>query len=46
MYQEVCKVYILSGIIKDKKIDPKNKWRKAISVIFDTSFCEFFIKSW
>ena len=37
MYQEVCKVYITSSIIKDMKIEPRNKWRKADSVIFDTS---------
>ena len=36
MYQEVCKVYILRGIIKDMKIDSKNKWRKVDSVILDT----------
>ena len=36
MYEEVCKVYILRGIIKDMKIDSKNKWRKVDSVILDT----------
>ena len=36
MYQEVCKVYILRGIINDIKIDSKNKWRKVDSVILDT----------
>ena len=36
MYQEVCKVYILRGIIKDMKTDSKNKWRKVDSVILNT----------
>jgi len=37
MYQEVCKVSILSVIIKDMKIDPKNKWRKIVLASLDTS---------
>ena len=51
MYQEACKAYILSGIIKDMKmkIDPRNKWRKANSVILDiklnTSFYRGLMKS-
>ena len=36
MYQEVCKVYIIGGIIKDIKIEPRNKWRKTDLVILDT----------
>ena len=30
MYQEVCYSNISSGIIKDMKFDPRNKWRKVI----------------
>ena len=30
MYQKVCEVYFTSGIIKDMKIEPKNKWKKLI----------------
>ena len=44
MYQEVCKVFILSGIIKDMKIDPKNKWRKIVSTSLDTSLNIAYIK--
>ena len=37
MYQEVCKVYIVSGIIKDMKIDLRKKWKKVVSVFLDTN---------
>ena len=37
MYQHVCEVYFTSGIIKDMKIEPRNKWRKADSVKLNTS---------
>ena len=37
MYQEVCYSKILSGIIKDIKFDPKNKWKKVVSLKFNTS---------
>ena len=37
MYQEVCCSNISSGIIKDMKVDPRNKWRKAVvSLNLDT----------
>ena len=35
IYQKICKISILSGIIKDIKIDLRNKWRKADSIILD-----------
>ena len=38
MYQQACEAYFTSGIIKDIKIDPRNKWRKAVSLKLDTSF--------
>ena len=28
MYQEVCNFYITRSIIKDMKIEPRNKWKK------------------
>ena len=37
MYQEVCCTNITSGIIKNMKIEPRNKWRKAETVNLDTS---------
>ena len=37
MYQQVCEIYFTSGIIKDKKFDPRNKWRKVVSLKLDTS---------
>ena len=37
MYQEVCFSNISSGIIKDMRFDPRNKWRKAFSWKLDTS---------
>ena len=37
MYQEVLCSATSSGIIKDMKIDPRNKWRKAGSLKLDTS---------
>ena len=33
----MCEVYFTSGIIKDKKIDLRNKWRKAVSLMLDTN---------
>ena len=36
MYQQVYVVYFRSGIIKDMKIDPRDKWRKVISLKLDT----------
>ena len=36
MYHQLCEVYFTSGIIKDMKIDPKNKWRKVVSLNLDT----------
>jgi len=35
MYQEVYCSNITSGIIKDMKIDQRNKWRKTVSLKFD-----------
>jgi len=32
MYQEVCYSSIWNGIIKDMKVDPRNKWRKIVSL--------------
>ena len=37
MYQEVCCANISIGFIKDMKADPRNKWRKVVSLSFDTS---------
>ena len=37
MYQEVCHSATSSGIIKDMKIDPTNKRKKACSLKLDTS---------
>ena len=37
MYQEVCYSNISSGIIKDMKDGPRNKWRKTISLSLDTN---------
>ena len=36
MYRQVCEVYFTSGIIKGMKFDPKNKWRKVVSLKLDT----------
>ena len=36
MYQRVYEVYFTSGIIKDMKIDPRNKCRKVVSLKLDT----------
>ena len=38
MYQEVCCSNISSGIIKDMKFDPRNKWWKAVSLKLNTSY--------
>ena len=37
MYHQMCEVYFTSGIIKDMKIDSRNKWRKIVSLKLDTS---------
>jgi len=37
LYQEVCSPNISSGIVKDMKVDPRNKLRKAGSLNLDTS---------
>ena len=37
MYQEVCCSNIASDIIKDMKVDLRNKWRKTVSLSLDTS---------
>ena len=37
MYQGVCCSNMSSGIIKDIKVDPRNRWRKAFSLSLDTS---------
>ena len=37
MYQGVCCSNITSDIIKDMKVDPKNKWRKVVSLSLNTS---------
>ena len=37
MYQEICCLDILSGIIKNMKIEPRNKWRKVDSMKIGTS---------
>ena len=36
MYQKVCEVYFTSVIIKNMKIEPRNKWEKANLVKLDT----------
>ena len=36
MYQQICEVYFTSDIIKDMKIDPRNKWTKVVSLKLDT----------
>ena len=36
MYQVVCYSNISSGIIKDMKVDPRNKWEKVV-LNLDTS---------
>ena len=33
-----------SGFIKDMKVDPRNKWKKAISLSLDTSSTDATIK--
>ena len=38
MYQEACCLNISSDIIKDMKIEPRNKWRKADLDKLNTSF--------
>ena len=38
MYQQLCEVYFTSGIIKGIKIDPRNRWRKVISLNLDPCF--------
>ena len=37
MYREICCLDIISGIIKDMKIEPRNKRRKVNSVKLGTS---------
>ena len=37
LYQEICCSNISSGFIKDMKINPINKWRKASSLNLDKS---------
>ena len=37
MYQEICCSNISSGIIKGMKFDPRNKWRKIVTLKLNTS---------
>ena len=37
MYEEVCCSNISSDIMKDMEFDPRNKWRKAISLKLNTT---------
>ena len=37
MYQEVCYSNISGDIIKDMKVDLRNKWRKVVLLSLDTS---------
>ena len=46
MYQEVCCANISSGVIKDMKADPRNKWRKAVSYSLDTSLIDIAIENY
>jgi len=38
MYQEVFCSNISSSIIKDMEVDPRNKWRKTVSLKLNTSY--------
>ena len=44
MYQQVCKVYFTNCVIKNMKIDPRNKWKKFISLNLDTSIYQGLMK--
>ena len=45
MYQEVCCSNISSGIIKNMKFDPRNKWGKVVSLNLNTSCYRGLIRS-
>ena len=44
MYQEVCCSNICSGIIKDMKVDPRNRGRKVVLLSLDTNSIELVIE--
>ena len=44
MYQGVCCSNITSDIIKDIKVDPRNKWRTTVSINLNTSSMDAAIK--